>query len=940
MTTDFVALDLETTGLNSSVDAITEIGAAKFNLQGDAIESFQTFVNPNRSIPQAIEQLTGITNKDVENAPQISDVLTPLINFIGDAAIVGQNIKFDLAFLANASIEFPNINYDTWELSSILFPRASHLDLSSLAELVGVEHNSAHRALADAAVTRDVFLKLLELLKSSPEELLSQFYFMAKSAEWNLTTLIEDIIVDDDTLKSVVHSDQKTRNDFFVPVAASTSDILDPIEEIKHVKTADIEAVFSSFQSSAELLPYYEIREGQYLMSDVFAKHLAYGGQLLIEAGTGTGKSLAYLIPALIHAGRNNDRVVISTHTINLQDQLMDQEIPLAIKGINLSELDDIDELNFTELKGRSNYLCLERWQEAIEQNHSLNQVEARLFGRIANWIPTTETGDLSELYITSEERPTWNKISAEGSDCLQRACDYVKKGQCFIARAKQRAEGSHLVVVNHALLISNLIHDEQLLPSFDHLVVDEVHRLEEVTTQQFGSNFDPRSLREFFIELNSKDVTDVFSLDNILRDVTKNIKNIASIDKNLFDARYERIYATTEEFLKIIKAYIQQIRKFARDHYENEKRPRRFDLVLSKVNRSYSDWIEIEEKTIELDVTLEFLCKNLQEIDGIINLSQNEINNYNSVLVQLRKIISIVNDYRFCIDRTILNQVPDDIVWISIGDGEVKLKSAPLDVAPILDESLFTNLHSILGTSATIRANDSFNITANRIGFSEVDTFEIESPFNYKDQVLVLVIDDIPDPNHIDYQVELCHLISEATMAAKGRTLTLFTSHNSLRNTANILRTELSSNNLNLLAQGLDGSPRRLIRRLEEDPASVIFGTSAFWEGVDIPGDTLSQMILTRLPFSVPSDPIFMGRAEQYQDPFREYTLPQAILKFRQGFGRLIRRSTDRGIFIIADSRISNRSYGSIFLDALPNPDIRQITINDVSSVVNEWLF
>jgi len=198
---DFVALDLETTGLNSSIDAITEIGAAKFNHQGENIESFQTFVNPNRPIPEFIEQLTGITDKDVKNAPQINEVLTPLVNFIGDAAIVGQNIKFDLAFLANVGIDFTNANYDTWELSSILFPRASHLDLSSLAKLVGVEHNSAHRALADAEVTRDVFLKLLERLKSTPEELLSQFYFMAKSADWNLTALIESIITNDEILK-------------------------------------------------------------------------------------------------------------------------------------------------------------------------------------------------------------------------------------------------------------------------------------------------------------------------------------------------------------------------------------------------------------------------------------------------------------------------------------------------------------------------------------------------------------------------------------------------------------------------------------------------------------------------------------------------------------------------------------------------------------------
>tara|TARA_Y100001936_G_scaffold253549_1_gene318867 strand:- start:877 stop:3684 length:2808 start_codon:yes stop_codon:yes gene_type:complete len=933
LTIDFVALDLETTGLNSSIDAITEIGATKFNRQGETIGSFQTFINPNRSIPEAIEQLTGITNKDVESAPQINEVIHPLINFIGDATIIGQNIKFDLSFLSNAGIDLSNANYDTWELSSILFPRASHLDLSSLAELVGVEHNSAHRALADAEVTRDVFLKLMQRLKSTPKEVLSQFYFMAKSANWNLSTLIEDIVLDDEILKFAVDSEKKNQNEFSSPI--SDKDVLDPIKEVRHVTNGDIEKVFLNIQSSDNLLPDYEIREGQHLMSDAFVKHLSYGGQLLIEAGTGTGKSLAYLIPALIHAGRNKDRVVVSTHTINLQDQLMDQEIPLAIHGIHSSVLDGIDELHFTELKGRSNYLCLERWQEAISQNQSLNQIEARLFGRVANWISTTETGDLGELYITSEERPVWNKISAEGSDCFQH-----QRGRCFIVRAKQRAERSHLVVVNHALLISNLIHDEQLLPSFNHLVVDEIHRLEEVATQQFGAIFDPRRLREFLIEFSGKDTKNNYSLEMMLEGVIKKAKNLPNTDEKLLHAIYEKIDTTAIETVATIKTYIQQLRKFARDHYENDKRPRRFDLVLSKVHRSYSDWIELEENAIELDTALDLLVKNLQEIDAIIDEIKNEINYpINPIVVQLRKLISIVGDYRLSLDRTVLHQMPDDIVWISAGEGELKIKSAPVDVAPMLEESLFMNLHSVLGTSATIQANSSFNITANRLGFSEVDSIEIQSPFNYKDQVLVLVIDDIPDPNHVDYQSELCHLIAEASMTSVGRTLALFTSHNALRNTASMLRSELSANNLNLLAQGLDGSPRRLIKKLQEDPASVILGTSAFWEGVDIPGDTLSQMILTRLPFPVPSDPIFMGRSGQYQDPFSEYTLPQAILKFRQGFGRLIRRSTDRGVFIIADSRISKRSYGPIFLDALPNPEIRHIGINDISSSVNEWL-
>ncbi|MEX2446304.1 MAG: DEAD/DEAH box helicase, partial [Dehalococcoidia bacterium] len=280
---------------------------------------------------------------------------------------------------------------------------------------------------------------------------------------------------------------------------ASAPPPLVPREVVVPVRAEDVAGVFSLAASRRELFPAFESRTGQVEMGQAVAEHLRHGGHLTVEAGTGTGKSMAYLVPAMIHAVRNDDRVVVSTHTLNLQDQLSQRDAPqsAALVEAYLREQGESGGVEVAVLKGRGNYLCLERWAEVRRDPSPRTEAEVRLFSRVAAWLPQTETGDLAELYMTSQERPAWSQIAAEDTDCLQRRCAYVRDGSCFLLRARQQAAASHVVIVNHSLLLANAAQDDQVLPPFRHLVLDEAHRLEEVATQHFTATLGVKELRD-----------------------------------------------------------------------------------------------------------------------------------------------------------------------------------------------------------------------------------------------------------------------------------------------------------------------------------------------------------------------------------------------------------------------------------------------------------
>ena len=383
---DYVALDLETTGLSLDSDVIIEVGATRFDREGRA-ETFTTFIDPGRPIPPEIRALTGISDADVTGAPRFHEVADRVREFIGDRAVVGQNIAFDLAFLAAEHVVPPGPSYDTWELASVLLPTAQRLNLGSLAEAVGVSMPVAHRALADAEATRDIFLALLDRLEAMPRPMLLEVRIFAERAGWRATRLIDDTLARRHDAPPTEAEAREILARLPLPPSTIAPATLTPNIERRPVTAADVDALFAAAAARTDLFPGYERRPGQEAMSRAVAENLALGGHLAAEAGTGTGKSLAYLLPALLHALRNSDRVVVSTHTLNLQDQLATKDLPLAAAIVEGYEGVPEGTLRTALLKGRTNYLCLERWAAIRLDPSPRTEPEARLFARIAAWL-------------------------------------------------------------------------------------------------------------------------------------------------------------------------------------------------------------------------------------------------------------------------------------------------------------------------------------------------------------------------------------------------------------------------------------------------------------------------------------------------------------------------------------------------------------------------
>ena len=940
MPDQFVALDLETTGLNPDVDQITEIGAVRFTRQGGG-ETFQTLVRPNRAIPAEIEELTGITNEQVAAAPRFDEVASELASFVGDLPIVGQNISFDRAFLARAGVDFPGVSYDTWEISSVLLPRASRLNLGSLARLLGVDLGNAHRALADAEATRDVFLALLGRFETMPPSLLLELRGFAATSGWAVADLIAEAIDRARPVGRAPDPDEAARiaERLRQPLPSRVAEPLEPRENRLDVRPDQVMAVFAEAEQRSDLFPGYETRRGQLEMAAAVAEHLSRGGQLAVEAGTGTGKSLGYLVPAALHARANHDRVVVSTHTLNLQDQLAQHDLPLAARLIEATTGEEAEGLRVVVQKGRSNYLCLERWSEARLEGQPRDEAEARLFGRIANWLPTTATGDLSELYMTSAERSSWDRLSAEGTDCLQRRCPFVQDGRCFVVRSRQRAAAAHVVVVNHALLLANAARGDSLLPEFNQLIIDEAHRLEDVATQQFGGAFDARAIRDLFELAGPNERHGEPGLVWRLRH-GQGVGEGGSFAPAAELAREaDQLDPVVVRGRLVLHELTGRLRRFAREQWAADRPPRRVELVLSRGVRSQAGWEEVEETALEADLALELLANRLTSLAETIGGLGPVAERSRTLAIEVGRLRIAAEQARAMLRRTALEPAPTEVVWLVVGDGELRLNMAPLDVASQLDESLFLSRESVLATSATLQTQGSFSHSTERLGLAEAETLLVESPFDYRNAVLTLLVDDLPDPDRPGHAAALHELIAETTLAAGGRTLVLFTSHRAVRAAAQELHDDLDPREIRVLAQRLDGSPARLLRMLQDHPQSLLLGTAAFWEGVDVPGDALSQIVVARLPFPVPTDPVTAGRAEQYADPFGGYLLPQAMLRFRQGFGRLIRRMTDRGVFVVADSRMAHRRYGAAFREVLPETEWRRLGADEVAQATSRWL-
>jgi ATP-dependent DNA helicase DinG len=922
-TKTFAVVDLETTGHSSPKgDRIIQI-AIVFIRNGEIAEKFVRFVNPGQKIPPFIRQLTNIADEDVENAPYFEEIAEEVRNLLEETIFVAHNTDFDLSFLQNefkrcGLAEWSGSKIDTVELSKIIFPSSASYRLQDIAEDLDIALPAAHRADDDAEATSELLLacqRKLQTLPSATIELLHKKSFRLKT---DLAALFYDALkearnkslpAEFSTFRGIPYRNIESEN----KVELSHFDY--PFED-----TQKIELLTTTF-------PNFERRESQFRFMDTVQETLSEQSELAAEVPTGIGKTIAYLIPAAIQSMETGKPVVISTYTNYLADKIVDEE---------LKKLDLIfgAKLKATVLKGREQYISLGKFEELLtisEQSYD----ETFTIMQILVWLTETRTGDLEDLNVSGGGQLFVDRIRKRSE---RMAPDEYQAD--FHLRLVSECSSSNFIITNHSMLLADSNRSKRIFNSLSGLIVDEAHQMGQIAIRhneivfsytnwkyimgQVGSEAEGQLLHGIFslndrFEFANRSVKDgllnsftrfVEAFDyattvlsnyepNAIRKQQGNRKVYPLTGMRSMKQHFNKVAITISNYIDHAEAFIARLAKYQNNMSRSELAYfSEWTYWIREIKIKAGEWVEIflDEDFQNFTVWME---KDLRSIPGSLVIVKSPLESS----VPIRKLIQQLND-----DKT-------GIVW----------------------------------TSGTMSIPNYNRYIPEKLGITDdVPLKTFEAPANFYDGAEVYIVEDMPEIQKVsqtDYIEAVTDAVIRTVMATGGRLFVLFTSQDMLRKTYDLITESEQLEEYALFAQGITpGSRMKLLKSFNQYQRSVLFGTSSFWEGVDVPGDALSAVIVVRLPFTSPEDPVFKARASVLSDkglnPFVDYALPEAVMRLRQGFGRLIRSSSDKGFFIILDRRIDTKSYGKHFLSSLPDVPVKkvplQVMVNELENCYN----
>jgi len=926
-----VFIDLETTGLDESTEEIIEFAAVR-TVDGEVTEEFSQLANPGRPLPLVITKLTGIQDSDLRRAKASRTVFAEFLRFVGDDTLVAHNARFEQKFLdaANGG-PLKNTFFDTLALARILFPTLAHHDLDTLVSELELTVGERHRALDDSRVLVGLWAKFEERLNTLPFEVVAALSGIAMRTGWPERRLFFDA----EAARLTSAFDVAVPN--YQKLLRDHGEIIDQAREARKnrepgdrppPKRLDVDGLKGLFALGGlfqDKIPGYEMRPQQARMVELVAQAFNEGQHLLVEAGTGVGKSMAYLVPAIHWAHTNGDKIVISTNTKNLQEQLYYKDLPMLEETLGV-------EFKSALIKGRGNYLCVRKLLYLLEESErELTDEEHVALLAVLVWAADTEVGDVAENtgFLAFRERDLWPKLCAASEECAGPHCKHRRR--CFLNRARALSLLSDVVVANHAVVFSEIGLDSVVLPDYAHVVFDEAHNLEDVATDYLGCRVDrwtvARVLRRLLRrERRGRERGLLPSIRYRLKkgheaDLTESEKHI---DGLLLDI-YPYVDATAERLDTFLAAVGQAFDAGSTSgegvRYDAEHRDPQLWQAVDDEKRGFVSVVG------KLRQELERVAERLEAPD------QREFPYRTESLYDLRGA------------RGKLEEIEREAEFLVAGDDETyvywierfgrrrpsyRIAAAPVRIGPKIKEVLYDCKDTMIFTSDTLSVAGKFGFLKDRIGLDQMEADQlveedVGSPFDYDRQMLVCVPGFIaePDRDNTGFSDQVSKLLTEIFHASGGRGLALFTSYAMLNDAYPRLKAAMEAEQVLVLGQGIDGERRALTRTFRRETSSVLLGTDSFWEGVDVPGEALSCLVVVKLPFAVHTAPVVQARCEEVEsrggNAFIHYTLPSAVIRFKQGVGRLIRSKTDFGVVVVLDKRVLTRRYGGQFLRSLP---------------------
>ena len=888
------------------------------------------------------------TFDELTDEPQVEKLRPPLGPELADDILIGHDAPELLKRLRQAGANIGKQPIDTLAIARVLDPTARSYRLDDLCAQYRIAPAIEPGALADAESTHLLFLALRGRWTRLPPKVQAKLFALSQAS--GLSSPLRAFIAAMPGRANIPLLRRPVEPPRRPPPADDQPREEEQPEQVdlsgKRLTQLTTSAFSGATATSASPM---ERRKEQRDMADDVARVLNNGGIGLIEAGTGVGKSLAYLVPAAIWAAAKGQRVMVVTHTKNLQGQLLENEVPRLRTMLARQLPEAAPALRATILKGRNNYLCRRNVDRALDawldHDDDRENVPELLLARTIVWVNTTANGDREELKLSEIDESGWGRLSASGASCLSDGCPYVKDGECFLDRAYRRAERSHLIIGNQWLLIASLLVDKSRVPHSPVVIIDEAHFFEDVATDMLGREISQRTI-----------------LGRVNRVASENPRHTKTLHRRAIDlglGPQTSLVAQTRQTRESVAELWDQL-----DQLHAEMLGEHSDdttLRLTDIVRESAAWRRVFKRWQISKERIEALAQELDELrDAAREQAEDADDEQRADLFKLTddvsRAASSLRDSAKDVGAILTAKPEEMVAWLDLAEPdadepELTLKEAPLNVGPVLNGLLWSqreSRHAIVLTGATLTVNKRWDFLRDRLALPTADREKLYgSPFDYQRHSRIFIASDLPYPPRPDspdeddarYEAALAAAITRLASAADGRTLVLFTSHNTMNNVASLARADIEDRGLQLKVQRSDGSPAAVTAALRGAPQTVVFGVDSLWTGVDISGENLSLLVICRLPFKRPNDPIHAARAEQYRPrDFYAFTLPLALLRLRQGFGRLIRSRSDRGVCVILNSQLNTKSYKNDVRQSLPRK-LESASVAKIAAEIEEFL-